>query len=1158
MRVRKHANVVAIGLLIAVIPVLGQTVISPPAQSFVLRFFGDQIVQVPAGSPLNLGSSFTMECWVYLESASARSILMGKTTNAPYGDPNFQYVLGFADSTHPQFVESTGQPGSARIAGSQTYVPLRKWTHLAATLTGNLMRLYVNGDSVGATTCLGPPPMDDVTRFALGAGFYQNGTISGYTGAMCQARVWNRARSSGELMAGAGSFLTGNEDGLTASWPLDDGGGQSARDQKQTFPLLMGISAVNRINDPHWVRKNTLETGPYFVLKESKDTSLNLNTGRFIDFNNDGKPDLIITQSDKYGNFSPMPLVLLKNDGIGTFSNVTSQMLGSKPPTTVVAVGYAAVDVNNDGLKDFIIGDEGEDRSPWSGAQIRLLVQKPGGVIADETSLRLPLQNDRCSSLAVGDINGDGFVDFYVANGGMSPTSPHFLINDGTGKFYKDTTRLPSSFLNYYSPTATLVDVDGDGDIDLILTKAQADGPDLVLLNDGTGHFTQGSAGSLPPEPLGSGDRPRSYNAMQVADFNHDGSPDLIAPAAIFGYGTESMLWYIQNNRNGTYSDVSDQIPQHWLPEDDALGAPVVADFNNDGFMDILVPGSWYRTPPQLYLNKGDGSFIDCTDLIPSDKKYYAVVAGDIDGDGKTDIVMWAGGDFAVVRNLKFFDVTTLAKPTISTLTPSQGIVGTVVTIQGTNLAGTNDVQFNGKSTSFQFVSESQITALVPAGASTGTVQVNTASGIARSQSNFVVPLIIYGFSPTSGIAGQRVLISGSNFTGTTLVRFGSVASPSFTVVADSQISAIVPLAAPSGAISVTTANGTFSTSTSFTVIRPPDQRHSLRFAGNQVAVAPYSTLLNLGARFTMEAWIYVESGVLSTCSIMGKVNDPVANDPYILYGLQFSGDAKKLEFAQSTGQPGSYRIATSPTDCPLRSWTHVAATFDSSMMRLYVNGAQVSSQASQGVPTNNTIRFSVGAGLDRNGLIATRGLSGALRQVRVWNRALTAQEIQNKSVQYISENDSGLVCFWPLDDSVGQVARDLGPHKLSLTLGTTSGTDAGDPSWVQTTSLVSVENQNSLLPSAFQLDQNYPNPFNPSTTIRYSVPLRSRVRIQVYNVLGQLVDEIVNKEIGTGYYEGVWKANVSSGVYIYRMEAFSLENPDMRFTDVKKMILLR
>jgi len=89
-------------------------------------------------------------------------------------------------------------------------------------------------------------------------------------------------------------------------------------------------------------------------------------------------------------------------------------------------------------------------------------------------------------------------------------------------------------------------------------------------------------------------------------------------------------------------------------------------------------------------------------------------------------------------------------------------------------------------------------------------------------------------------------------------------------------------------------------------------------------------------------------------------------------------------------------------------------------------------------------------------------------------------------------------------------------------------------------------------IPIEYTLDQNYPNPFNPSTTIKYSIPDEGYVKLAVYNMLGEEVATIVNGTQKAGRYEVVFDgSNLSSGVYVYRIEAGS-------FVSSKKLMLLK
>lgn len=88
--------------------------------------------------------------------------------------------------------------------------------------------------------------------------------------------------------------------------------------------------------------------------------------------------------------------------------------------------------------------------------------------------------------------------------------------------------------------------------------------------------------------------------------------------------------------------------------------------------------------------------------------------------------------------------------------------------------------------------------------------------------------------------------------------------------------------------------------------------------------------------------------------------------------------------------------------------------------------------------------------------------------------------------------------------------------------------------------------------PEDFILYQNYPNPFNPKTRIKYSVPHASLVQIKVYDVIGNEIETLVDRERLSGTYELTWNAaNLPSGVYFYRIQAGE-------FIQTKKMLLLK
>jgi hypothetical protein len=98
----------------------------------------------------------------------------------------------------------------------------------------------------------------------------------------------------------------------------------------------------------------------------------------------------------------------------------------------------------------------------------------------------------------------------------------------------------------------------------------------------------------------------------------------------------------------------------------------------------------------------------------------------------------------------------------------------------------------------------------------------------------------------------------------------------------------------------------------------------------------------------------------------------------------------------------------------------------------------------------------------------------------------------------------------------------------------------------------------NGNTPTDLVLFQNYPNPFNPSTTLRYGIPTRCHVRLEVFNILGQKVDELIDDIQDVGFYQVTWRAELASGMYIYRLQAISTDQQSRRFIRVNRMILVR
>ncbi|MFH0989745.1 MAG: choice-of-anchor D domain-containing protein [bacterium] len=165
---------------------------------------------------------------------------------------------------------------------------------------------------------------------------------------------------------------------------------------------------------------------------------------------------------------------------------------------------------------------------------------------------------------------------------------------------------------------------------------------------------------------------------------------------------------------------------------------------------------------------------------------------------------------------------------------------------------------------------------------------------------------------------------------------------------------------------------------------------------------------------------------------------------------------------------------------------------------------------------------------------------------LRITNISTTAQGITSRvNVLSVLPNGSAVDTIRFSPTAVGLVS---GTMILISNAPTSPDTIRVSASGVTATTGIAGSEQ---IPSVFMLTQNYPNPFNPSTVIRYAIPKESKVVIQVYNSLGEIVANVVDEIKQPGYYSIQWRPELPSGIYFYRIQAGN-------FVDTKKLLLIR
>ena len=318
----------------------------------------------------------------------------------------------------------------------------------------------------------------------------------------------------------------------------------------------------------------------------------------FADLDGDGDQDLVLANLDR--------VRLCLNDGMGRLVDATP---GHLPALTGSFSVLLTFDADRDGDQDLFLGGY--------SLQPRLLLNDGGGHFQDATASHLPVlvTFPTPTSLCAGDVDGDGDNDLLL---GLNGGRVRLWWNDGSGHFADATLdHLPP---RYSAPSGLfLVDLDHDGDLDLVF----GDYPAAVWQNDGAGHFTDVTLLVVPPLPVAG--------RLAVADVDGDGHPDLWLGGAT---GPDYLL---RNDGTGRFLD---QTAQRLPVSPNGSWSLCLRDFDGDGAIDAFLGKG--DAGERLYRNDGTGRFVDvtATSLPPSPMVAMALAAGDVDRDGRADLLL--------------------------------------------------------------------------------------------------------------------------------------------------------------------------------------------------------------------------------------------------------------------------------------------------------------------------------------------------------------------------------------------------------------------------------------------------------------------------------------------------------------------------------------
>ena len=371
----------------------------------------------------------------------------------------------------------------------------------------------------------------------------------------------------------------------------------------------------------------------------------------WVDYNTDYWPDLFITNGQGLSHW------LFRNNGDGTFSDVTSIIPKANLALEEAGVNFA--DVDNDGDSDIFVTVDALSFTGTVTGGPNLFYRNDGGAFAERAGpMGLVDPNGRRSiTSAFADYNRDGLVDLYVGKLAMLVRPLDFydslFRNQGGVSFVDEGT---SSGLDGYGRNNLVsiwFDVNADGWADLYQGNVgefqggyvEPENHDVLFVSDGNGiTFTDETA--LNPT---IGDDATAAMGMDVGDIDNDGDWDLYITdnpaegAAPFG----NVLYQGDGSGLGDNSCVEAGIclvDNSWPCN--------FADFNRDGWVDLWVGSTFAAVDDALFLNLQDGTFKRSTQKPFQNNNCRGGSIADYDGDGDVDVFLWRSmQDSRLVQN---------------------------------------------------------------------------------------------------------------------------------------------------------------------------------------------------------------------------------------------------------------------------------------------------------------------------------------------------------------------------------------------------------------------------------------------------------------------------------------------------------------------------
>jgi hypothetical protein len=439
-------------------------------------------------------------------------------------------------------------------------------------------------------------------RFRPGIGSHSYKAVfvgtNSYAGSISSVSPLSVTGTTGPFPTATSITETGAWGSYTLTGTVTEAGG--------TIPPTGTLSFLDASNGNSLIATGTLGTAVAGVGWPNPQSLANTQGTYFAlmaDLNGDGIPDLVLGSN-------VLSIYLGNADGTYTSLGTISIQQG---PTSYPIV---SADFNGDGIPDLAL-------PMYSPSEIAILLGKGDGTFALPIMVSVAGATFGFNQILVADFNGDGIPDLAAIAEGNDLTV-NILSGKGDGNFAEVTTNPPISGVPLNFATG---DFNGDGKMDIAVTENS--GTIAILLGNGDGTFaamgTVNSASGGSPSPIA------------VADFNGDGKLDIAVVAGAYLTANESVS-ILTGNGDGTFnspfsSPGSTSTIVTWIQ---------VADFNQDGTPDVVLADS--AGSATVFSNDGGGSLSKSFPVVSGLRTPYYLEVGvsDINGDGYPDIV--AGG----------------------------------------------------------------------------------------------------------------------------------------------------------------------------------------------------------------------------------------------------------------------------------------------------------------------------------------------------------------------------------------------------------------------------------------------------------------------------------------------------------------------------------